>query len=42
MDQGAGHSENGLMIHVGATVPEKTRVRGSVWCEVPETLFRCQ
>lgn len=27
MDQGAGHPENRLMIHVGATVPEETRIK---------------
>lgn len=26
VNKGAGHSENGLVIHVGATVPEETRI----------------
>lgn len=42
MDQGAGHSENGLMIHVRATVPEKTRIGEDMWHEVPQTVFPCQ
>lgn len=35
MDQGAGHPENGLMIHVGAAVPEETRAEEDTWLEVP-------
>lgn len=27
VNKGAGHAENGLVIHVGATVPEETRIK---------------
>lgn len=39
MNQRAGHSKNCLMIHVGATVPEETRVGDNTQLEVLSTEF---